>query len=161
MANIEHPVFDETREQPGFRAQRARLGYQLGTERLGLSLWELPPGEAAYPYHYHLTEEEIVIVAAGRPSLRTPEGWRELEQGEVVVFKRGEEGGHQLVNRTDETVRFLAASTNGEPDIVFYPDSGKVGAAERRPAGGGFRKYFRLADERDYYDRESAPLPLG
>ena len=29
---------------------------------LGLSLWELPPGEAAYPYHYHLAEEELVFV---------------------------------------------------------------------------------------------------
>lgn len=24
---------------------------------IGASLWELPPGEAAYPYHYHLAEE--------------------------------------------------------------------------------------------------------
>jgi uncharacterized cupin superfamily protein len=159
MANIESPLFDEAREHPGFRAQRARLGYQVGTERLGLSLWELPPGEAAYPFHYHLTEEEIVIVTVGRPSLRTADGWRELEQGEVVVFKRGEEGAHQLVNRTAESVRFLAASTNGEPDIVLYPDSGKVGAAERRPAGGGLRKYFRLDDEVDYYEGEAAPPP--
>jgi uncharacterized cupin superfamily protein len=100
-----------------------------------------------------------VIVTVGRPSLRTADGWRELEQGEVVVFKRGEEGAHQLVNRTAESVRFLAASTNGEPDIVLYPDSGKVGAAERRPAGGGLRKYFRLDDEVDYYEGEAAPPP--
>jgi uncharacterized cupin superfamily protein len=39
----------------------------------GLSLWELPPGEAAYPYHLHLTEEEVVVVVVrGRPHVRTP-----------------------------------------------------------------------------------------
>ena len=47
----------------------------------------------------------------------------------------GEAGGHQLVNRTEETVRFLAFSTSGEPDVVIYPDSGKVGAFERLPRG--------------------------
>jgi hypothetical protein len=86
-----------------------------------LSLWELPPGEAAYPYHYHLAEEELVLVLEGQPSLRTPDGWRVLQEGEVVPFLRGEQGGHQLVNRTEDTVRFLAFSTNGEPDIVLYP----------------------------------------
>ncbi|HEY4348009.1 MAG TPA: cupin domain-containing protein [Gaiellaceae bacterium] len=157
MVNLEHPEFDEPRDHPGFRARRARLGYQLGTERLGLSLWEIEPGEAAYPYHCHLTEEEIVIVTEGRPSLRTPAGWRELADGEVVAFPRGEAGAHQLVNRTSEPVRFLAASTNGEPDIVFYLDSEKVGACERPPAGGGFRKFFRIADEVDYYEGETPP----
>ncbi len=84
MTNINDPLFDEPREHPGFRCRRARLGRQAGGERLGLSLWELPAGEAAYPYHHHLTEEELVVVLEGRPSLRTPEGWRELAEGEVV-----------------------------------------------------------------------------
>ncbi len=94
---------------------------------------------------------------SGQPSLRTPAGWRELDEGDVVAFPRGEAGAHQIVNRTAETVRFLALSTNGDPDIVLYPDSGKVGAAERLPEGGGFRTFFRLGDEVDYYDGEQPP----
>ena len=157
MANIHDPEFDEPRDHPGFRALRARVGKQVGAERLGASIWEVPAGEAAYPYHLHLGEEELVIVLTGRPSLRSHGGWRELDEGEVVSFPRGEAGAHQIVNRTAETVRFLAISTNGEPDIVLYPDSGKVGAAERLPGGGGFRKLFRLADDVDYYDGEQPP----
>jgi uncharacterized cupin superfamily protein len=155
--NIENPQFDDIRDQEGFRANRARLGRQSGAQRLGLSLWEVPPGQAAYPYHAHLTEEEILVVVEGRPSLRTPDGWREMETGEVVVFERGETGAHQIVNRTEDQVRFLAASTGGEPDIVIQPDSGKVGAFERRPEGGGLRVWFRREDARDYYDGESPP----
>jgi len=49
-ANIYTPDFDELREQPGFRSRRARIGRQTGSELIGLSLWELPPGEAAYPW---------------------------------------------------------------------------------------------------------------
>jgi uncharacterized cupin superfamily protein len=46
VPNIGEPVFDEPREVDGFRARRARLGRQLGTERLGVSLWEVEPGSA-------------------------------------------------------------------------------------------------------------------
>ncbi len=157
MPNINDPLFDEPREHPGFVCQRARLSRQAGSERLGLSLWEVPPGEAAYPYHHHLTEEELVVVLEGQPSLRTPDGWRDLMEGEVVAFPRGEHGGHQLVNRTSTTVRFLAFSPSGEPDIVIYPDSGKLGAFERLPDGGGLRAMFRLTDTVDYHDGEHPP----
>jgi uncharacterized cupin superfamily protein len=160
MPNIYEPEFDEPRDAPGFQARRARLGYQVGSERLGLSLWELPPGQAAYPYHLHLTEEEALVVIEGSPELRTPDGWRTLERGEVVSFPAGEHGAHQVVNRSaDETVRFLALSTNGEPDIVLYLDSGKVGVAERPPRGGGLKLYFRTADAVGYWDGESPPDP--
>jgi uncharacterized cupin superfamily protein len=156
-ASIEHPHFDEPRDHPGFACRRARLGRQAGTEKLGLSLWELPAGQAAYPYHWHVGEEELVVVLSGRPSLRTPGGWRELEQGEVVSFPVGERGAHQIANRTEEAVRFLALS-NQQPDIVIYADSGKVGAFERRPEGGGLTKVFRDEDAVGYWDREEAPL---
>ena len=155
--NIHRPDFDEPREHPGFRCRRARIGRQAGGERLGLSLWELPPGEAAYPYHHHLGEEELVIVLAGTLALRTPGGWRELAEGEVVAFARGEAGAHQLVNRGEGPARFLAASTSGDPAIVIYPDSGKLGAFDRRPDGGGLWSMFRLSEQVDYYDGERSP----
>ena len=93
----------------------------------------------------------------GTPALRSPDGWRDLAEGEIVSFPRGEAGAHQLVNRTDSTVSFLAISTHGEPDIVLYPDSNKVGASERRSKGGGLRTFFRLDDVVDYYDGERPP----
>jgi uncharacterized cupin superfamily protein len=57
VPNIEDPDF-QPREgaPPGFRAFRARLGYELGSERIGASVWKLPPGEAAYPYHFPIGE---------------------------------------------------------------------------------------------------------
>src|SRR3712207_2679424 len=113
MPSIKDPNFDEPRDRPGFRCRRARLGQQAGAVKLGASLWELPPGEAAYPYHFHLGEEELIVVLDGRPSLRTPDGWRELDEGAVVSFRVGEEGAHQLVNRGNEQVRFLSISTSG------------------------------------------------
>jgi uncharacterized cupin superfamily protein len=150
MPNIYDCDYDEPREHPGFRVKRARLGHQLGTVRVGISVWELPPGEAAYPYHFHLGEEEVVLVLQGRPALRTPAGWRRVERGEALAFGVGEEGAHQLVNDTDEPVRIVAISSQGTADVVIYPDQGLIGAADRRLHGTGLRKSFRLADEVDY-----------
>ena len=147
------PVFDEVREHPGFNCRRARLGRQAGSEKLSMSLWDLPAGEAAYPYHFHLAEEEIVVLLEGRPSLRTPEGWREMEEGEVVSFLVGEDGAHQIVNRTEEPVRFLAFS-NQQPDIVVRPDSRSLSVVERRPEGGGLSHNFSIDDSAGYFDFE-------
>jgi uncharacterized cupin superfamily protein len=155
-ASIAAPLFDELREAPGFECRRARLGRQAGSEKLSLSLWDLPAGQAAYPYHFHLAEEEILVLIEGRPSLRTPDGWREMEPGEVVCFRVGEDGGHQVVNRGEEPVRFLAFS-NQQPDVVVRPDSDSISVVERRPEGGGFAQHFRLADAIGYFDGEEAP----
>lgn len=151
--NIYAPEIDQSRHVlDGYHSDRARVGAQAGAERLGISVWELDAGQAAYPYHFHLTEEEALIVLDGRPSLRTPEGTSQLDRGDVVVFPRGEHGAHQVINDTSEAVRFIAISTSGEPDIVLYPDTGKIGATERRPDGSGIHYFFRIADAVDYYD---------
>lgn len=155
MPNVNDPDF-RPREgaPPGFRAFRARIGSELGSERLGASVWKVPPGEAAYPYHLHYSDEEMIFVLSGRPTLRTPAGTRSLEPGEAVHFPVGEPGAHQLTNSTEEEVRFLAISTSGAPDIVVYPDSGKLGAAERPSAGGGLHAFFDLGSQVDYWKGE-------
>lgn len=154
--NLNDPVFDEPREYQGFRCRRARIGRQAGTEKLGLSLFEVPPGQAAYPFHWHMAEEELIIVLSGKPSLRTTEGWRDLDSGEVIAFPVGERGAHQLVNRTSDPVRFLALS-NQQPDIIVRPDSGTIGLAERRPEGAGMAYYFQIADAIGYIEGETPP----
>jgi uncharacterized cupin superfamily protein len=154
MVNFRHPEFESGEKPEGFRARRARIGYELGIELIGASLWEVPPGEAAYPYHFHYSDEELVIVLSGRPTLRTPEGERELEEGEALRFPVGEEGAHQILNRSGETATFLAISNSGRPDVVVYPDSDKIGVGQRLPKGGGLRAFFRRGDGVDYYDGE-------
>jgi uncharacterized cupin superfamily protein len=157
MPNIFEPDFDEPRKHPGFHCRRARIGRQAGAQRLGASVWDVPPGEAAYPYHFHYVEEELLFVLSGRPSLRTPDGWRDLVPGEAVSFPVGEAGGHQLVNRTDETVRLLVVSPSGVPEICVYPDSGKIGVYGRLSEADGLRELYRRSDAVDYYEGEEAP----
>jgi uncharacterized cupin superfamily protein len=160
MASIRKPEFDDPLKRPGFAYRRARIGRQAGAEKLGASLYEIPPGEATFPYHWHGVNEELAIVVAGRPSVRTPKGWRELAEGEVVAFPVGEAGAHQLANRSDEPARVLVISTMVAPEVNGYPDSGKVLATLRppgSPADDSLAAAFRLADEVDYWEGEEPP----
>jgi uncharacterized cupin superfamily protein len=158
MPNIYDPHFDEPRESlDGFTAHRARLGHQLGTERVGLSLWVIPAGQVAYPYHFHLAEEEVLVLLEGDLALRTPTGWERVRRGDVVRFPVGEEGAHQLVNDGTVEARFLAISTHGQPDVVLYPDQGKIGSAERNPDGKGLKLFFKLDDAVPYDEGITRP----
>jgi uncharacterized cupin superfamily protein len=160
--NVFEPQFDADQERPGFTYRRARVGRQAGSERLGASVYELPAGQSTFPYHFQLANEEMLIVLRGEPHLRTPEGWRRLDEGELVAFPVGERGGHQLHNRGDEPVRVLVISEMRAPELSFYPDSGKFLAGDRPPGRGGDEEgllfaSFRLADEVDYWEGESPP----
>jgi uncharacterized cupin superfamily protein len=149
VTNIYEPDFEDSERPKGFRGRRARIGYELGTELIGAGLFEVEAGEAAYPYHFHYSDEELIFVLNGRPTLRTPAGTRKLEPGEAVRFALGEEGAHQILNETEDPVRFLAISSSGRPDIVVYPDSDKIGVR-----GGGLRAFFHRGDRVGYFDGE-------
>jgi uncharacterized cupin superfamily protein len=159
MTNLFEPEFEESIDRPGFRWQRAPLGRQAGAERLGASLFALAPGSAAFPMHYHLGNEEMLIVVAGRPSLRTLDGERELETGEVVSFPRGEAGVHQVVNRGDAEARILLVSEMNAPEVVVRPESKQLSALGRPPGsrGEGIHKVFMLEDEVELWDAQQPP----
>ena len=87
----------------------------------------------------------------GQPTLRTMDGEQELREGDVVVFPRGKGGLHQVSNRTDSAIRVLMLSSLIAPDIVEYPDSGKVGA---RSTDGERILLSRPGPMLDYWDGE-------
>ena len=157
MPNINELDPLELRDAPGFEARRGRLGWALGTERLGLSVWEIAPGQAAYPYHFHLQEEEVLIVLEARRACARRRAGAELATGEAVRFATGEAGGHQIANWSDAPARFLSISTSGEADICLYPESGKVGAFERLPDRRGHFTVFDLASAVEYQSGEQPP----
>jgi uncharacterized cupin superfamily protein len=130
--SITSPEFSYDSEDPeGFRSGLFRLGPDLGAQRTGASVYELPPGQAICPYHYEHGEEEWLMVIEGRPTLRHPDGSEELVPWDVVFFPRGPEGAHGVRNDTDETVRVLMFSEVAYPSVTVYPDSDKIGVYTR------------------------------
>jgi uncharacterized cupin superfamily protein len=135
VANVFEPDWDAEQDRPPFTWRRSRVGRQAGAERLGASLFELPPGCSTFPLHVHHANEEMLLVVAGTPTLRTLEGERELAPGELVAFPAGDRGGHRIDNRSDAPVRVLMVSTMNAPEVNTYPDSGKVWVRDYPPGG--------------------------
>ena len=129
-------------EQPSWEAAKypgrhvAPVGAQAGARELAANVYELDPGAVGSPLHFHHANEELLLVLAGTPSLRGPDGTRLLSAGAAVAFPRGRAGAHSLVNRSDAPVRYLVISTTNRPDVVEYPDTGAtlVVLAEQRLA---------------------------
>jgi uncharacterized cupin superfamily protein len=101
-----------------------------GGPLLGATVYELERGNFMI-YHAHHGSEELLIVLRGRPTLRTPDGERVLEEGDVVHFAPGPDGAHGLRNDTDEPVRYVVAGTRVSPEVVEYPDLGQVTGQSR------------------------------
>jgi uncharacterized cupin superfamily protein len=127
-ANLHRPeLAHDDHHPPGFRRKKDRLGPRIGASAIGGTLYELDPGEAICPYHYEYGNEEWLIVVAGTPSLRRPEGEDTLEPGDVICFPQGPEGAHGVRNESADPVRVLMLSTTNQPDMAVYPDSDKIG----------------------------------
>jgi len=158
MANVLDPNWDAEQDRPPFTWRRARLGRQAGSEQLGASLYELPPGASSFPLHVHHANEELLVVLSGAPTLRSIDSERALEPGEVVACPTGRSGAHRLDNRTAEPVRVMIVSTMIAPELAEYPDSGKMWAKSAPPGADvgpdNVELIARPSDRIDYFDGE-------
>lgn len=137
--------------------RRKQLGAAAGGEELGCSLYELPAGERAWPYHYHLRNEEALYVLSGSGTLRVDGERHDLSSGTYVAFPTGAESAHRVVNDSDERLRYLVVSTMDDPDVVGYPDADALGVYAGSPPGGDedqrvLSGFFRESDRLDFWE---------
>jgi uncharacterized cupin superfamily protein len=158
MQNIFATDWDAHEDHPGYEWDRIRLARRLGGEMLGASIYVLGPGQRSFPYHFHHANEEMLVVLEGTVSVRTPKGEQKAGRGDALLFKRGPDGAHQVINTSMDPSRILMISTMVEPEVAEYPDSGKVGVfAGRAPGEAGpatLWKYLDGSAEREYFDGE-------
>jgi uncharacterized cupin superfamily protein len=155
--NVFSDDWDDARERPGWRWKRLALAEQLQAEKLGASLYELPPGEKTWPYHYHYGEEEMLIVVSGEPTLRNPQGVHRLKPGDVVLFRRGPAGAHLLHNDSTDRVRLLVISSVADVDVAVFPDSDKFVALSNlrgESTENGFYSVVPRSAAVDYFEGE-------
>ena len=136
--------------------RRKQLGEAADGDALGASLYELPPGEQSWPYHYHTGNEEAVYVLAGEGLLVLDGDEHAIEAGHFAACPPDESGGHRVVNDGDDPLRYLAVSTMNEPDVTVYPEMDKVGVFAGAPPGGRSERsvhgYFDPEDAVDYWE---------
>jgi uncharacterized cupin superfamily protein len=154
--NIYSEEWTDGTTEPGFRNRERPLGETLGAEKLGGTVYLIEPGQRICPYHWHFGDEEWVIVLDGTVTLRTPDGERELARGDVVAFRTGPGGAHDVRGSSEEAARVLMMSTLSDPEICVYPDSEKIGASAgwMRKDGARARVLNREAANLEYFDGE-------
>ncbi|POG55437.1 cupin domain-containing protein [Haloferax marisrubri] len=129
--------------------KQKRLGAAAGSEALGCSLYELPPGAQPWSYHYHAANEEALYVLSGRGQVRLGDEVHDLREGDYVPCSTDESGAHCVVNDGDEPLRYLAISTMNDPDVTIHPDIDKVGVYVGAPPGGSGERTVSA-----FYDHE-------
>lgn len=143
-----------------FAAAYASLTAGSGAQHLGARLVDIPPGKRGWPLHCHHNNDEMFVILRGRGSLRWGTESQPVAAGQVVVCPAGgPETAHQLVNDGTETLRYLAISSMRDPDIMEYPDSGKIVAFAGAAPGGDKNKRRlsitqRKGPDLDYWDGE-------
>lgn len=145
-------------EAPRFALRYRHLtGALLGEDyRVGVAIEELAPGKQTAPAHYHVFEEEHVLVLEGAVTVRLGPDRHVLGPGGYVVFPAGQRHGHCLINESGETARYVLIGENDPRDVVVYTDSGKVLVRAL-----GRRAIFDMAALRDYWHGEDPGLPPG
>ena len=160
IANLDEVVLSDHLRGERYQARFASLAPLIGAQQLGARLCILPPGKAAWPFHAHSVNEEMVVVLAGHGRLRLGAEDHAIRAGDVVsLVPGGPESAHQIVNDSDAELRYLAISTMKQPDVLFYPDSEKfgvlVGAAPGSKTGERTFEFFgHVADGKDYWHGE-------
>ncbi len=119
-------------DDPGVRG--ARLLERPEGTRLVSAVWELDPGVTGPHYHLHHATEELLVVVEGSLTLRTPQGERGLERGDVVHFPVGAAGAHQVINHSDAVARYLMVAAHSIMDAVEFVDDGQVIVYSQEPS---------------------------
>lgn len=124
-----------------------RLSKTVDSKHLVFDLRLLNPGQHSFPYHFHRNAEELIILLSGSMTMRSPDEFKIINQGEIVFFEMGETGAHQFYNHDTIPCTYLDIKTNVGIDVCEYPDSGKINISP-------FNEIFTKDSQVDYFHGE-------
>lgn len=124
-----------------------RLATLVNSKYLEFYIVSLDSGKSSFPYHFHWASEELFMILSGEATLRSPEGFQKVVQGDIVFFDEGPSSAHQLYNHGDSPCVYPDLRTTFSIDVCEYPDSGKVNILP-------FLEVFERSSKVDYYKGE-------
>ena len=99
-----------------------RLGEAGGLTQFGVNLVRLEPGALSSLRHWHLHEDEFVMVTSGECVLVQDAGETVMRVGDCAAFPAGRADGHQFINRSDTVATFLVVGTKAQEEVATYSD---------------------------------------
>lgn len=98
-----------------------RLAPASGLTDFGVSHVTLKPGAWSAQRHWHVGEDEFVVMLAGEAMLVDDSGETPLRAGDCAAFPKNDGNGHCLVNRSNADCVYIAVGKPAESDC-HYPD---------------------------------------
>ena len=121
------PVKSGTIYPPPYAAEVAgrsslRLGDAGGLTQFGVNIVILAPGAKSSLRHWHLHEDEFVMIMQGSCTMMQDAGPTIMQVGDCAAFPAGVPDGHCFVNHTDTEARFLVVGTKAPAEVATYSD---------------------------------------
>ena len=79
-----------------FGATMRSLGLATGAQKIGCTHYEVEPGRAAFPRHFHCANEESIYVLEGEAMLEIGEARVPVSAGDYATFPIGADSAHKL-----------------------------------------------------------------
>jgi uncharacterized cupin superfamily protein len=99
-----------------------RLGDAGGLTQFGVNLVILVPGAKSSMRHWHLNEDEFVMITQGACTMVQDAGPTIMQVGDCAAFPAGVADGHCFINHTDSEARFLVVGTKAPHEVATYSD---------------------------------------
>lgn len=99
-----------------------RLGDAGGLTQFGVNLVTLEPGALSSLRHWHLAEDEFVMVTLGECTLVQDEGETLMRPGDCVAFPANTPNGHHFINRSGAAASFLVVGSKAKREVATYSD---------------------------------------
>lgn len=99
-----------------------RLGDAGGLTQFGVNLVTLQPGAMSSLRHWHLNEDEFVMVTAGECLMVTDAGETVMRAGDCAAFPAGSTDGHHFLNRSAAPAVFLVVGSKARREVATYSD---------------------------------------
>lgn len=99
-----------------------RLGEAGGLSQFGVNIVILEPGAKSSLRHWHLHEDEFVMVIRGTCTLIDDNGRHEMREGDCAAFPAGDPNGHHFINESGAEARFLVVGTKAPAEVASYSD---------------------------------------
>jgi uncharacterized cupin superfamily protein len=157
VRNMDELAWQEGGNGTTFVYRHKWLSQATGGQKLGCSLYTVPPGKAAFPFHAHHGNEEAIFILQGEGTMRLGEERIPVRAGDYFAFPVDLQA-HQLLNTSGADLVYLCMSTMQSPEVADYPDSGKTGVFGALLPGREFKDRYRALFKKDnqagYYEGE-------
>ncbi len=110
--------------EAGIGGTMTDVGRTLGSDKIGLIIQTVKPGDRSSRRHRHLFQEEILVVMAGTAILLHGDERIPAKAGDAFCYRAGDPEPHTFENTGPDDLVIWAFGNRFDHEVCLYPDQG-------------------------------------